>query len=336
MTQPLPRLAILGLGTMGMAMAATALRAGLPLTVWNRRPGAAADFSGRPVTVAGSVTEAVEDADVVITMVTDAEAVLSIARDGGLLPALKPGAVWAQMSTIGVDATESIAGMATEQRPDTYFVDSPVSGSRVPAEQGGLLIFASGPDEARPRVAPVFEALGHRTLWLGPAGYGSRMKLVNNVLLAFTAEGVANSIAIAQRLGLHDGYRDRRLRWRSAGLSVGIWQVPPDRPGRVRRGVCPGAGAQGRRSGPLRRRFRPIRGAGRAGEGVGRDRGPRHGPRRCHDRHSRPRGLSPAGAGRRAPELPLPAGFDALATPEVSEWPKKSATPWATASKCPV
>jgi 3-hydroxyisobutyrate dehydrogenase len=203
MTQPLPRLAILGLGTMGMAMAATALRAGLPLTVWNRRPGAAADFSGRPVTVAGSVTEAVEDADVVITMVTDAEAVLSIARDGGLLPALKPGAVWAQMSTIGVDATESIAGMATEQRPDTYFVDSPVSGSRVPAEQGGLLIFASGPDEARPRVAPVFEALGHRTLWLGPAGYGSRMKLVNNVLLAFTAEGVANSIAIAQRLGLH-------------------------------------------------------------------------------------------------------------------------------------
>jgi 3-hydroxyisobutyrate dehydrogenase len=65
-----------------------------------------------------------------------------------------------------------------------------------------LLIFASGPDEARPQVAPVFDALGQRTVWLGPAGYGSRMKLVNNVLLAFTAEGVANTFALADRLGL--------------------------------------------------------------------------------------------------------------------------------------
>ncbi len=148
------------------------------------------------------MTEAVEDADVVITMVTDAEAVLSIATEEGLLAALRPGAVWAQMSTIGVEGTERIAVMAKEQRPDTHFVDAPVSGSKVPAEQGRLLIFASGPEEARLRLAPVFGALGERTMWLGPAGYGSRMKLVNNVLLAFTAEGVANSLALARRLGL--------------------------------------------------------------------------------------------------------------------------------------
>ena len=80
------------------------------------------------------------------------EAVLSIATEGGLLAALRPGAVWAQMGTIGVEGTEGIAALAKEQRPDTYFVDAPVSGSKVPAEQGRLLIFASGPDEARSRV----------------------------------------------------------------------------------------------------------------------------------------------------------------------------------------
>ena len=202
MTEPLPKLAVLGLGTMGAAMAGTALRSGIPLVVWNRRPGVAASFAGQGVEVAGSVAEAVEGADVVITMVTDAPAVLSMATEGGLLSALRPRAVWAQMGTIGVEGTEGVAALAREQRPDTYFVDAPVSGSKVPAEQGRLLIFASGPDEARSRVGPVFEALGQRTIWLGPAGYGSRMKLVNNVMLAFTAEGVANSVAVASRLGL--------------------------------------------------------------------------------------------------------------------------------------
>ncbi len=202
MTGPLPRLAVLGLGTMGTAMAGTALRSGLPLVVWNRAPDATASFVGQGVEVARSVAEAVEQADVVITMVTDAEAVLSIATEGGLLAALSSGAVWAQMGTIGVEGTERIATMMHQRRPDAYFVDAPVSGSKVPAEQGSLLIFASGPDEAQSRVAPVFEVLGQRTVWLGPAGHGSRMKLVNNVMLAFTAEGVANSFAVAHRLGL--------------------------------------------------------------------------------------------------------------------------------------
>jgi 3-hydroxyisobutyrate dehydrogenase len=197
-----PRLAVLGLGTMGAAMAGTARRSGLPLVVWNRDPGAAAAFATPGVEVAASVPEAVEEADVVITMVTNVDAVRSIATEHGLLAALRPGAVWAQMSTIGVEGTEELATMAAQQRPGAYFVDAPVSGSKAPAEQGRLLIFASGPDEARPLAAPVFDALGQRTIWLGPAGHGSRMKLVNNVLLAFTAEGVANSLGLAHRLGL--------------------------------------------------------------------------------------------------------------------------------------
>lgn len=202
MADQTPKLALLGLGTMGTAMAQTAHRSGVPLVVWNRDPAAAQSFWEMGAAVARTVAEAVADADVIITMVTNAEAVQSIAEEQGLVEALRPGAVWAQMSTIGVEATDELSALLRNQRPDALFVDAPVSGSKVPAENGTLLIFASGPDEARPLVQPVFDAIGQRTIWLGPSGNGSRMKLVNNVLLAFTAEGVANSLALAHRLGL--------------------------------------------------------------------------------------------------------------------------------------
>ncbi len=194
--------AVLGLGTMGTAMAQTAHRSELPLVVWNRDPAAAKSLSDMGVTVAPTVADATGSADVIVTMVTNAEAVRSIAGEQGLVEALRPGAVWAQMSTIGVEATEQLSALVGTQRPDVHFVDAPVSGSKVPAENGTLLIFASGADDARPLVRPVFDVIGQRTIWLGPAGNGSRMKLVNNVLLAFTAEGVANSLALAHRMGL--------------------------------------------------------------------------------------------------------------------------------------
>ena len=81
-------------------------------------------------------------------------------------------------------------------------LDAPVSGSKDPAEHGQLTIFASGPDEARARVAPLFDALGQRTIWVGEVGTGTRLKLVNNTWLAFAAEAVAASVALARRLGL--------------------------------------------------------------------------------------------------------------------------------------
>ena len=202
MTDHMPKVAVLGLGTMGAAMAQTAHRGGVPLVVWNRTPPATRAFAELDVEVAPSVADAVAGADVIITMVTNADAVRAIAVEQGLLEAIRPGAVWAQMSTIGVEATEEASALLKDRRPDALFVDAPVSGSKVPAENGTLLIFASGPEDAQPLVQPVFDTIGQRTLWLGPAGNGSRMKLVNNVLLAFTAEGVGNALALAHRLGL--------------------------------------------------------------------------------------------------------------------------------------
>jgi 3-hydroxyisobutyrate dehydrogenase len=194
--------AFLGIGTMGHGMAASALRAGVPGVVWDRHPDRTADLAERGAAVAGSPADAARQAGIVVTMVPDAAAVMSLARDQGMLAALAPGAIWAQMSTIGLAGIHDVMAMVARERPDVLLLDAPVSGSKDPAEQGQLVIFASGPDEARPRVAALFGALGQRTIWAGPAGTGTRLKLVNNTWLAFAAEAVASSVALGRRLGL--------------------------------------------------------------------------------------------------------------------------------------
>ena len=194
--------AVLGIGAMGHGMAASALRAGIPTIVWDRRMEAARDLAEGGAEVAETAADAARRAAVVVTMVTDADAVMSVARDQGMLAALAPGAIWVQMSTIGVAGTGRVVAMAGTERPDVTLVDAPVSGSKDPAERGQLTIFASGPGDARPRVAPLFDALGQHTIWVGEAGAGTRLKLVNNTWLAFATEAVAASVALARQLGL--------------------------------------------------------------------------------------------------------------------------------------
>ena len=197
--------AVLGVGTMGHGMAASALRAGIPTIVWDRHPEATRDLGERGAVVAQTAAEAAQRAGIVVTMVPDADAVVSIARDQGMLAALAPGAIWVQMSTIGLAGINDVLAMVDHDRPDVMLLDAPVSGSKDPAEQGQLIIFASGPEEAQPRVTPLFDALGHRHVWVGAAGTGTRLKLVNNTWLAFETEAVAASVALAHRLGLATG-----------------------------------------------------------------------------------------------------------------------------------
>lgn len=128
--------AVLGIGTMGHGMASSALRAGIPTIVWNRKPETTRDLAELGADVAESAADAARRAAIVVTMVTDADAVVSIAGDHGVLAALPRGAVWVQMSTIGVAGIERVAAMVADQRPDVTLVDAPVSGSKEPAERG--------------------------------------------------------------------------------------------------------------------------------------------------------------------------------------------------------
>jgi 3-hydroxyisobutyrate dehydrogenase len=206
---PISRVAVLGVGIMGSAMARNLLRAGLAVDVWDRSPEAAARLTGAGAIAHAAADQAVARADVAITMLPDLAAVTSVAIDQGMLNALSTGAIWAQMGTIGVGATQHLTAKVADQRPDVSFVDAPVSGTRQPAEAGRLLILASGPEAARLALDPVFGALGSRTLWLGEAGAGSRLKLVLNSWLAFLMEGIAESAALADVLNVsHDALRE--------------------------------------------------------------------------------------------------------------------------------
>jgi 3-hydroxyisobutyrate dehydrogenase len=222
MAQTQEPVAVLGIGTMGHGMAISALRAGIPTIAWDREPKATRDLAKLGAEVADTVTDAARRAAIVVTMVTDADAVLSLAHDQGMLAALPPGAIWVQTSTIGVAGIEQVAALVEKERPDVTLLDAPVSGSKDPAEQGQLTIFASGPPEVRPRVAPLFDALGQRTIWAGAVGTGTRLKVVNNTWLAFAAEAVAASVALARQLGLET---DTVLDALDGGPLVSPWQT---------------------------------------------------------------------------------------------------------------
>jgi len=197
-----PAVAVIGAGIMGSAMARNLVAAGLTTQVWDRSPSATGSLADAGAVVAASAREAVRDAGVVITMLPTADAVESVIFDGGVAEAFDDGCVWAQMGTIGVEATLRIGDRLAAQRPGVMFVDAPVSGSKGPAEQGQLLILASGPAAAADGVRPVFDVIGRKTVWLGEAGRGSQVKLVVNAYLSILIEGVAETMELADRLGI--------------------------------------------------------------------------------------------------------------------------------------
>ena len=222
MAQGTESVAFLGIGTMGRAMATRALGAGIPTIVWNRGPEATRNLAELGAEVAESSADAARGAAIVVTMVTDADAVLAIARDQGMLASLVPDAIWVQMSTIGVAGIKRVQALVEAERPDVVLIDAPVSGSKEPAEQGRLTIFASGPEVVRSRLAPLFDAVGQRTIWVGPVGTGSRLKLVANAWLALAAEAVNTSVALARRLGLETETVANAL---GGGPLVSPWQA---------------------------------------------------------------------------------------------------------------
>jgi 3-hydroxyisobutyrate dehydrogenase len=182
--------AVLGTGTMGAPMARNLVEAGLDVRVWNRTIENAREIEGAEV--CETPAEAAAGADVVLTMLSDGAAVEDTVAEVQF-----GDAVWLQMSTVGIDATERLMKIA-----DAPFVDAPVVGTKQPAEKGELTVLASGPRDARARAKPVFDAVAARVVELGAAGEGTRLKLVINSWLVILVEGLAETIAFAESIGI--------------------------------------------------------------------------------------------------------------------------------------
>ncbi len=194
------KIAIIGLGIMGSAIARTAASGGMQVVCWDRTPERAAALASGGLRAAKTAGDAAAGADVVVTMVADADAVMNVMEGQGAFAAMRSGASWVQMSTIGVEGTERALRLAAT-RSDVSLIDAPVSGSRAVAEQGKLLILASGDRDRAGAVQRFFDALG-TTQWLGEAGQGTRMKLLFNAWIAIVMEGVAELAILADALGV--------------------------------------------------------------------------------------------------------------------------------------
>jgi 3-hydroxyisobutyrate dehydrogenase len=194
--------AVLGAGgTMGSGMARNIARAGIELFVWNRTREKAAPLAAAGAGVCATAAEAAASAELIVTMLSDADALLAAmeGEHGGLAGARR-GSVWVQMATIGEQGTTRCIELANQHQID--FIDAPVLGTKQPAAEGKLVVMASGAQQLRDRVQPVFDAVGRRTMWVGEAGAGTRLKLVTNAWIVSVVEGVAEAIALAQGLEL--------------------------------------------------------------------------------------------------------------------------------------
>lgn len=196
------RVTVLGTGIMGSAMARSLAREGHEVAVWNRTPERARALTAERITPHPTVGEAVGGAEVVLTLLHDADSVLGVTPE--IAGSLGPAAVWAQVSTVGPDGMRRIAEAASTVAE--RLLDAPVLGTRQPAEDGSLVVLVSGPAAARDQAGPAFDAIGARTLSLGDdVGTASSLKLVCNSWVASITAAIAQAVGFAEALDLDPG-----------------------------------------------------------------------------------------------------------------------------------
>ena len=198
------KVAVLGLGTMGMGMARNLLKAGVPLAVYNRTADKASPLSGAGARIAKTPAEASSDADIVLSMLSDDDASRAAwLGENGALMAMREGAVLIECSTVSPAWVAALHAKAGAQ--GIRMLDAPVTGSRVQAEAGQLVFLAGGERDTLDQVRPVLEIMGRQVLHLGPVGSGTQLKLINNFLCGVQVVSFAEALAWIERSGLERG-----------------------------------------------------------------------------------------------------------------------------------
>jgi len=196
------KIGFLGLGEMGTPMATRLLRADHDLTVWNRSAERTVPLAKEGAAVASSPAETAAGADFVITMLATPQALEQVLfGPTGLAPALSPGQILIDMSTVGPDEVRSAAARLPQ---GVSLVDAPVRGSVPQATSGQLEVFAGASDENYERVRPILELLG-KVRHTGGPGSGAAMKLVANLVLGATIVTLGEALALGESLQLERG-----------------------------------------------------------------------------------------------------------------------------------
>ncbi|WP_274595113.1 NAD(P)-dependent oxidoreductase [Mariprofundus erugo] len=195
------RIGFIGLGIMGQAMAANILKAGFSLTVYNRSAERCMPLAEIGAHVAATPQAVADASDVMILMLTGPEAVDAVLHgESGLLAGACKGKTVINMSTVPQSCSQQLNQQL--QGRGITFVDAPVSGSKIPAQQGTLVILAGGAESAVQALEPLLLSMGSRVIYCGEAGCGSAMKLAINLLLGTMMEGLAEASHLAEASGL--------------------------------------------------------------------------------------------------------------------------------------
>jgi 3-hydroxyisobutyrate dehydrogenase-like beta-hydroxyacid dehydrogenase len=198
-----PSIGFIGLGLMGKPMSMNLLKAGYPLTVWNRTASRADELVAAGARLANSPREAAEHSDFLITIVSDPaalEEVLWGGADGGALSALKAGATYMDSSTVSPVLARKIAEACSKQQ--VRFLDAPVTGGDWGAKKGELLFMIGGDAETVKAAEPILGVMGKKWFHLGPNGAGQTIKLAMNAILALQVEALAEAVALVTGAGL--------------------------------------------------------------------------------------------------------------------------------------
>jgi 3-hydroxyisobutyrate dehydrogenase-like beta-hydroxyacid dehydrogenase len=199
------RIGFIGLGRMGRPMGMNLLKAGHPLTVWNRTASRADELVAAGATLAKSPKEAATGVDVLLTMVSDPPALESVlwgaeGKDDGALSALKSRSIYIDSSTVSPNLARKIAAACAER--GVRFLDAPVTGGDWGAKKGELVFMIGGDPETLKAVEPIIGVMGKRWFHLGPNGAGQTIKLAMNLILALQVDALAEALALVTRAGL--------------------------------------------------------------------------------------------------------------------------------------
>jgi 3-hydroxyisobutyrate dehydrogenase len=195
------RIGFIGLGIMGSGMAMNVLRAGFPLTVWNRTSAKTTPLAAAGAAVASTPAELAAASDIVVICISDtADVEAVILGPRGVLEGARPGSLVIDMSTISPAATRQIASALAER--EVAMLDAPVSGGSEGAARGTLSIMVGGEAKAVQRAAPLLQAMGQRITHVGPHGAGQTVKLVNQVMVVGNCLAMAEGLLLAQAGGV--------------------------------------------------------------------------------------------------------------------------------------